>query len=631
MLIEYSYDLEFKNLFERLSQLDHSEELLELDGIGSQLDVAKFSKKFFSKKKLTVADVSVDANANVDDVNVIQYSVEVAKPLHRLNAYYLLWKYSNQLFGDAVAERILKAQFTKELYINDFHSFGLYPYCFNYSCMDVVCLGLPFVKKIKSRAPKHLSSFMGQMVQFVIYASNSTVGAVGLSDLLICCAWYVAVAMKEDTVDDKFWKNVKQELQSFVFAINQPSRNSSQSPFSNVSIFDRVFLTKFCDEYIFPDGSKPKMWIVQKLQEIFIDLMNETLRESPVTFPIVTACLSVNESREVLDEKFLEFIIDKNSEFAFMNIYAGNTGTLSSCCRLRSDTENEYFNLFGSGGTKIGSVGVVTLNLPRIAYTSVSKEDFLEKLSVLVELISQINYTKRFILKKRIDNGHAPLYDLGIISLSRQYSTCGVVGINEAVEIMKMSILEEEGQSFVTEVLKRINLVNNKQQKKFSVPHNCEQVPAESSAIILATADKVLGYNKQYAIYSNQFIPLITKCDILDRIRLQGMFDKYMSGGAICHLNFSERVTDFKFLKTLLLQSISQGVVYQAINYNIQRCKNEHMSVGKNIVCPLCGEEITDNFTRVVGFLINTQNWHYKRREKDYPNRVWYKPSDICV
>jgi ribonucleoside-triphosphate reductase len=130
-------------------------------------------------------------------------------------------------------------------------------------------------------------------------------------------------------------------------------------------------------------------------------------------------------------------------------------------------------------------------------------------------------------------------------------------------------------------------------------------------------------------MYSNQFIPLTTKADLLDRIKLQGLFDSYMSGGAICHLNFSERITDKEFLKNLLKKSIKLGVIYQAINYNIQRCQQDHMSVGKNEKCPICGEVIKDNFTRVVGFLINTKNWHIIRREKDYPLRQWYGGSHI--
>ena len=419
-------------------------------------------------------------------------------------------------------------------------------------------------------------------------------------------------------------KQIKQELQSFIFAVNQPSRNAIQSPFTNISIFDNAFLTKLCDEYIFPDGKKVKVELVKQVQEIFIDLMNEILRETPATFPVTTACFATDNERNILDTDFLEFVASKNLEFGFMNIYSGNTSTLSSCCRLRSEAENEYFNMFGSGGTKIGSIGVVTLNLPRIAYTSKNTEEFLEKLEKLVTQAAEINHIKRHIIKKRIDSGYAPLYTLGIMVLHKQYSTVGLVGVCEAISGLGYNILEEKGQNIVIKLLEKVNEVNNKSQKRFGAPHNCVQVPAESSAVVLAKADNILGYNTEYALYSNQFIPLIVKADILDRIKLQGLFDGYMSGGAICHLNFSERITDKDFFKKLVTYSIKQGVVYQAINYNIARCLKDHISVGKSENCPICGEKITDNFTRVVGFMVNTKNWHKVRREKDYPNRQFY-------
>jgi len=629
MILEYSYEPEFKLVFRKLKNLEDAEELMELDGIGSQLDVAKFSKKFFSKKGITTADVSVDANSNINDANIVQYPMEVAKPLHRLNAYYLLWKYASRIFDEETAQKMMKAQFTKEIYINDFHTFGYFPYCFNYSCMDVVSVGLPFVTRIKSNPPKHLSSFMGQMVQFVTYCSNSTVGAIGLADLIICSSWYVEKLLKDKNITkEQVWGQIKQEFQSFIFSVNQPSRNGSQSPFTNISIFDDTFLKGLCKDYVFPDGAHPNTDLIKEIQTFFVDLMNEILRETSATFPITTVCFAVNDKKEILDEGFLKWVVDKNIEFGFMNIYAGKTSTLSSCCRLRSSTDNEYFNMFGSGSTKIGSMGVVTLNLPRIAYNSKTQEEFLKKLRELVLLVSQINWTKRHILKKRIDNGHAPLYSLGIIVLNKQYATCGLVGINEAVEIMGLNILNEEGQKFVVKILEEINEVNDKQQKKLGAPHNCEQTPSESSAVVLATVDKLLGYNKKYVLYSNQFIPLTAKADILDRIKLQGMFDGHLSGGAILHLNFSERITDKKFLENIIRYSIKSGVIYQAINYVIQKCEQGHMSVGKTKKCPICNKPITDYFTRIVGFLINTKNWGKTRRDEDFPDRQWYGSTE---
>ena len=115
------------------------------------------------------------------------------------------------------------------------------------------------------------------------------------------------------------------------------------------------------------------------------------------------------------------------------------------------------------------------------------------------------------------------------MSLERQYSTCGFIGMNEAVELMGFDILKEEGQQFALEILDAINKVNDEMSKRYKVPVNCEQVPGENSAVKLAEADRVLGYNKQYTIYSNQFIPLTKKADIYDRIKLQSIFDKHLS------------------------------------------------------------------------------------------------------
>lgn len=632
MIIDYSYNPEFKDDFHRLTHIKHASELRELDGIGTQLDVNKFSRDFFSKNDATTADVSVDSNSNVDTVSVMQYNNEITKPLQRLNAYYLLWKYGRRLMNEDIAYNMIEAQFKKDIYINDFHTFSGNSYCFNFSCMDVLFQGLPFVNKIKSGPPKHLSSFMGQMIQFITYTCNSIAGAVGLADLFICASYFVDKLHKENQdIDGDFLnKLIKQELQSFIYSVNQPFRSSIQSPFTNVSIYDDIFLTKLCKEYLFPDGSKPNKETIKELQSMFIDLMNETLRVTPCTFPITTVCFAIDDNKEILDKDFLEVIAKDNLEFAFMNIYAGKTSTLSSCCRLRSDTENEYFNMFGSGGTKIGSASVCTLNLPRLAYKYKNdKEKFFKYIEEKVELISQINHVKRFIIKKRIDGGHSPLYTLNFMSLDRQYSTCGLVGINEVVEIMGHNILEEEGQKLVLDILKTVNDVNEKQQKKYGTPHNVEQVPAENSSIKLANADRIMGYNDKYKLYSNQFIPLTVKADIVDRIKLQGLFDSHMTGGAILHLNIEDQITSVKFMKTLIEESIDKGVIYFAVNYNLQECKIGHMTVGKNKKCSVCGEKNIFNYTRVVGFLTRVNNWHYVRRNEDYPSREFYKEKEI--
>lgn len=634
MLINYSYEKEFDDFMESLQGLKEYKKLATLDGIGEQTDMVAFSKKFFGKANQVTADVSVDSNANVDDISVIAYEAEVPKPLFRVNAYYLLWKYGKKLFGKMEAEKLCTAQFYKDFYINDFHKFAVCPYCFNFSCLDVVYFGLPFVNKIKSKPPKHLSSFVNQMIQFVTYASNSVAGAVGLADFLICLSYFYdkevnRVKSKIDTND------VKQEIQSFIFSVNQPFRGGHQSAFTNISLFDDYFLKKLCDEYVFPDGSKPDKSTVKLMQILYMQVMNETLKETPCTFPVTTACFSIDEEHNIQDLKFLQRVCEQNLEYAWMNFYAGSTSTLSSCCRLRSEADHEYFNTFGAGGTKIGSLSVTTLNLPRIAYEAKHRawlykekncfEWFKSILIERVEMCAEVNAIKRHIIKKRIKNNNLPLYTLGFMDIKKQYSTCGLNGINEAVEILGLDILTTEGQQFVYEILGTVNMINKRQEKRFGYPHNCEQTPSENSAIKLAQADEILGYNDKYDFYSNQFIPLTVQTDLLNRIVLQGKFDYLMTGGAIMHINVAEKIKDVNKLITLVKSSVKQGVIYQAVNYVLNVCEDGHVTVGRNEdTCSICGKPITDKLTRVVGFLTNIKNWHMKRREKDFPNRKFY-------
>ena len=633
MLIDFSYGKEFDNFMDSLKDHPDYNELATLDGIGKQTDMVAFSKKFFGKPEQAAADVSVDSNANVDDISIIAYEAEVPKPLFRINAYYLLWKYGKKLFGRECAEDLCRAQFFKDFYINDFHKFATTPYCFNFSCLDVVFNGLPFVNKIRSLPPKHLNSFVNQMIQFVTYASNSVAGAVGLADFLICLSYFYD---KEIIIGATTDADVKQQLQSFIYSVNQPFRGGHQSAFTNVSLFDDFFLKKMCGEYSFPDGSKPNPETVKKLQEMYMDVMNETLDKTPCTFPVTTACFSVDENKNVLDMDFMRLVCEKNLKYGWMNIYAGSTSTLSSCCRLRSESDHEYFNTFGAGGTKIGSLSVTTINLPRIAYESKhlswrdgvdKKEVFKKKLESLVTKCAMVNAIKRHVIKTRIENGNLPLYTLGFMDLKKQYSTCGLNGINEAVEIMGYDILEKDGQDMVRLILDTVNEVNKSMEKRFGYPHNCEQTPSENSAIKLAMADEIIGWgwNDKYPFYSNQFIPLTVQTDMLNRILLQGMFDHLMTGGAILHINVAERIENVEDLIKLVCSSINKGVIYQAVNYVLNVCGDGHVSVGRDEqVCPVCGKPVKDKLTRVVGFLTNTKNWHKTRRENDFPNRKFY-------
>lgn len=624
--LQYSYPDEFLNIIKKIKNRNKNVDLCELDGIGEQLDAHSFSKRFFTKK-VSTADVSVDANANIEDTTVAQYISEISKPVLRMNAYYLLWKYSKELFGHEFAEKAINAQLMKDVYINDFHTFGINAYCFNFTCMDIIYIGLPYVKKCQSQPPKHLSSFIGQIIQFITYAGNHLAGASAISDVLIGVSYFVEKFKTENLnlPEEYIEKVIKQEIQSLIYSVNQPFRGGIQSFFFNVSIYDQKFLEKISNEYIFPNEYHVKIETIKYVQNLYLDLMNETLQTSPVTFPITTACFAVDENKNILDSDFLNYIAEKNLKYSFINIFAGKTSITASCCRLRNDGSNsDFFNSIGGSSTKIGSLGVVTINIPRLAFKSNNREEFLEYVQEYAEMAAKINRVKRHILKKRIDGGYYPLYTLGFMNLNKQYCTTGLIGINEACEIQKLPILEKQGQQLALDIIDVVNSVNKLQEKKYKHPFNIEQIPGESVAVKLAEADRLLGYNDQYEIYSNQFIPLTSDANFLDRIKLQGVFDKHLTGGAILHLNMIDQITDVNFMKQLIETAIQNGVVYHAVNYNLQKCEDNHLTVGKNEKCPVCGKTITDNFTRVVGFLVNTKNFNKTRREIDYPNRKWY-------
>jgi ribonucleoside-triphosphate reductase len=638
MNITITFDPEFDDLMARLRRY-YSQELFDLDGVGWQLDPREFRRRFFHQNTSTTADVSVDANANVDSNDIVSFGFEVHKPFFRLDNYYQLWKELKETLSLEEANRIIEYQIRGDFYINDFSGDIAKPYCFNYSTYDVMLEGLPMVEKIKSTPPKHILAFFKQLEQFIGVASNNTHGATGVADLLIVLSYYVEKAL--NTLEDSHcrfraqcdvWQYVREQLTSFIYTVNQPLFRANQSPFTNVSLYDRYFLRSLCDDYTFPDGSKPNIKIVQKLQELLLTIKNEEMERTPVTFPVISCCFTKTTKGRIKDRKFLNQVAEAQLPFGAFEFYTGDTTTLSSCCRLRSDLNNEFFNSFGAGSTKIGSLGVVTLNMPRLAKLAVLEREggspellFMCMLNERVVDCAVINNAKRSIIKRHINRHQLPLYGHGLMDIKKQYSTVGVNGLNEALEILGYDVLTEEGKKFMLRIIKQINATNDRMQDTFNAPHNCEQTPSENSSIKLAKKDVLLGYQQPgvYALYSNQFIPLIRNADMLDRVELQGTFDKHFSGGAIMHLNLGQRVTKDTMIR-MADEAAKKGVIYWSPCFVLNRCEDGHMTVGGSGTCQICGKPITDQYMRVVGFLTNVKNWHEVRREEDFPNRQFY-------
>jgi ribonucleoside-triphosphate reductase len=277
----------------------------------------------------------------------------------------------------------------------------------------------------------------------------------------------------------------------------------------------------------------------------------------------------------------------------------------------------------------IGSHRVVTINLPHIAYQSKTHDEYLKNLTYNVELAQDLLDAHRKLIIKEIEEKKLPLYTYGYMSLQKQYSTIGFIGMNEAVEQMGMDIIKEDGTNFAKEILKTINALNEKRTAADHNIRNIEQVPGESAAVDFAKIDKIL-YPKQckYDLYANQFIPLWTNVDLTERARLQGIFDSSCNGGAICHINIDSEITHQQ-MEDLIKYVCKTGTVYWAINIALTRCKTcNKLFIGKFDKSP-CHHSDVERYLRVVGFITPVSSWIPERR-KEYDKRQFYAGKTVA-
>lgn len=627
-----SYQPEFTKIMDDMLE-KYGVEMFNLSGIGSQLDMNNAIKKMANAN--SVANGSIDANANAGYTTAITIMHEIAKPQALLQSYYRIWKWLKKNRGLEVANNFVEAQLTGAFYVNDMHYISYpMPYCYNHSCLNIAMQGLVGIdSKNDTLPPKYLRSYFDIIEAYLLIAGNATAGATGISNLLVVASIFVKKMIDSGYTDshvqlnseEDCWQYFKEELTSFIYKLNQPCRGN-QSLFSNVSIYDKNFLEGIIAEsQLIIDGELygTDLETVQKCQKIYIDVMNEEAKRVVHTFPVTTACISTKyneetQRNEIQDPEFLEYICRSNEETGFINIYGGDTATLSSCCRLRSDKNNVFFNSFGGASDSIGSMGVVCVNLPQLAFKYKDNvEEFRSHLHDMVILAQEVNYAKRCLLKTSISKGHLPLYTNDYMDLSKQFSTLGFVGLYNAVEILGYDMTTPEGLEVAIRISADMEKDNDEVASKYKIPTNMEGIPAENTAKKLADKDKLLGLNDKYDLYSNQFIPLSARCNLLDRIELSAALDKYCSGGSIMHVTVDGQI-DSKTMNDLATSILESGVKYFAFNYEINQCKScKKIFVGKHTHCPECGNEDIERYMRVVGFLTKKSSWSDARQAED--------------
>jgi len=629
MLLRQSFDNRFIFKIKELEE-KYGKRMFDIDGIGSDvLDINIFTKNFLDNN--VVADLSTDPNANVDDDSVIAYENEFNKSIHRLNAYYILWEQmvKSPELGIKRANKALEACINGTLKLHDQHLW-LKSYCYAFSLEPVVRSGLTYIKKVRILPPKHVSSFINQVIQFLAYASNQIAGAAAFPDFFMYLDWYCRLDYGEDYLtNEESRKKLEQELQSLIFSMGYPYR-SSQSAFSNLSIFDKYFLKDLFENNAYPDFSKPNIESIIKLQEFYARWFVEESKTQTFTFPVNTVCFYVDEKTQTIpDKEFLDLISELNSYNGAFNIYTGALGSIASCCRLRNNVKSAYTNSFGAGGVSIGSHRVVTINFPRLAYEAEDEKEFMSNLEYNVLLAQDILQIHRELLLELIEKKKLPLYTHKYMDLSKQFSTIGFIGVNEACEILKISITEKSGQDFAVNALTLINTLNTTKAKKTNTIWNMEQIPGESAAFQFANKDKLLFSTCDYEMYSNQYIPLWENVDILERIKIAGIFDSLCSGGAIAHITCSDALTKNQ-MKQVIEYTAKCGVIYFAINISQCRCMTcGKLFIGKFEKSP-CHNAPVQHYLRVVGYLVPVSSWNKHRRE-EYTRRQFYHSSDIKI
>lgn len=619
----------------------YGEEFIKFNTLTKEhLNFTTFIDNFIDSNN--VANASIDSNANVKSKDICSLENEMAKPHLKLLSYNKIFYEIEKKYGRDRAEMWLEGEWVGQYYLHDSYSATFKSYCFAYDLEDLVQKGLYFVDGFGGGAPKHLTTFVTQCKEFVSWASNRTSGACGLPSFLVHAFYF----WKHDIEDGYYLKNPEyyrdQCFQEFIFGLNQPYLRITQCAFTNISIMDRPYLEEIFGGREYPDGSLVIDYIddIIEFQKAFMRVISKIRSEMMFTFPVLTYSL-LYQNGKFVDEKFARWCSDHNTEWNDSNFFiSDNVTALSSCCRLVNDFSklDGFINSIGGTSLKIGSVKVNTINLRRIAIESGNDEEkYMELLEKRVRLCIEVLDVVRHIIVRDVEKGLLPNYTKGLIDIKNQYNTIGINGLYEVIrdfgyinqDSFGNKYYSEKGLDFATRILDRINEIKDSYTFDYSI--NVEAVPAERCAVILCQKDSALYSDKlkyQDFIYSNQWIPLMEKCSLDEKIKLGALLDKKCGGGQIAHINLETQLSKDNAWK-MLNYIASKGVIYFAFNSKISVCKNSHGFVGSK-VCPKCGNPEIDTYQRIVGYLVPSSNYS-ATRHKEFGKRYWFNLNDSII
>ena len=639
MDIQLKLSKDFERCLEDLRK-QYGEDFEIINGLHpSQLDFSEFIDHFIDKD--TVADASIDPNANANHKDIRSFMTEKGKSEDKLFGLNKIFMEIKKMWGLRTAKQWLEAEFSRAFYLNDSTTASYFPYCWANDFTRLATEGLFFLSNYNNQAPKHLTTYFDDVIEFVSFLSNRQSGAVGMPNVLIWAWWF----WKKDVEDGYYMKDpdyyLRQQFQKLIYRLNQPFLRIDQSAFTNVSIFDRPYLEALFGGVEFPDGTLAIDHIedLAECQKVFMEVVSEIRETNMFTYPVLTFSL-LYQNGKFQDEEYARWASKHNMRWSDSNFFVSdNVGVLSNCCRLLSDTQklDAFINSIGGTALSVGSCRVSTINLVRIAYETgedligqdrnAAKKKYLKILRQRVLLDCKALASMRHVIQRNIEKGLLPNYQDGAVELDKQFCTIGGIGMYEVMDLFGLidtdelgcKSYSEEAVEFATQILDTMNDVKDKFDCDFTF--NIEMIPAENCAGVICQADNLLFEKNKYFIYSNQWIPLMEKCTIQEKCRLGSLFDKKCGGGCIAHINIENRFADEETAWNMLNYVASHGVIYFAFTTKISVCKHKHAFISEPR-CPICGEPIADTYARVVGFYTPVSSYQ-RVRKNEFDKRKW--------
>lgn len=545
---------------------------------------------------------------------------------------------ANYWLSEIYDVEIADAHRNADIHIHDLSM--LTGYCAGWSLKQLIKEGLGGIEgKITSAPAKHLSVLCNQMVNFLGIMQNEWAGAQAFSSF----DTYLAPFVKADHLT---YPEVKKCIESFIYGVNTPSRWGTQAPFSNITL-----------DWTVPDDLAELPAIVGGKEMDFkykdckkeMDMVNKAFIETMIEgdangrgfqYPIPT--YSITKDFDWSDTENNRLLFEMTSKYGtpyfsnYINSDMKPSDVRSMCCRLRLDLRElrkKTGGYFGSGEST-GSVGVVTINMPRIAYLSKDEKEFFERLDHMMDLAARSLHIKREVISKLLEEGLYPYTKRYLGNFNNHFSTIGLVGMNEAglnARWIGADMSDQRTQEFSKKVLIHMRERLSDYQEEYGDLYNLEATPAESTAYRLAKHDRkrwpdiiTAGHEGDTPYYTNSsHLPVDYTSDIFDALDIQDELQTLYTSGTVFHAFLGEKLPDWKAAATLV-RKIAENyrLPYYTLSPTYSVCKDHGYIAGEHFTCPTCGKK-SEVYSRITGYYRPVQNWN-DGKAQEYKNRTVY-------